>query len=233
MWFISGADGLRRFDGTDWSAPAAILNSDLNWRPGTGALAVSSDGSAWLVGNEALVKVTRAGGTEIYGRDSGFASVAGLAVGAGDAVVISDVPRVRRLDGERFEEIWADLNGAGIGAVHAVSADETWIQRSGHLVPVAAGGVARARSRLGVLRCSGRHGRCVLHWPPADVFDAPCCQKLHGRYVQLLGGHCPNVKKSRHPLRLLAFVIATGCSPDRTPNGLLLGVHGLGSGCGR
>ena len=74
-----------------------------------------------------MAKVARDGGTVIYGRDSGLESVAGLAVGAGDAVVISDVPRVRRLDGDQFQEIWAGLNGAGIGAVHAVSADEVWV----------------------------------------------------------------------------------------------------------
>ena len=41
----------------------------MSGRPGAGALAVASDGSAWLGGNEALAKVTRDGGTEIY---SGF-----------------------------------------------------------------------------------------------------------------------------------------------------------------
>jgi len=31
VWFISGADGLRRFDGTAWTAPVPDFNSDLIW----------------------------------------------------------------------------------------------------------------------------------------------------------------------------------------------------------
>ena len=129
MWFISGADGLRRFDGTAWTAPVPDLSSEMNswWQPGAGALVVASDGSAWLTGDNMVARVTHNGSVDLYDNGSGLESVAGLAVGAGDAVVISDVPRVRRLDGERFQEIWAGLNGAGIGAVHAVSDNEAWV----------------------------------------------------------------------------------------------------------
>lgn len=130
VWFVSGADGLRHFDGTAWTAPVPELNSDLNWwwLPEGGALAVSSDGSAWVGGGEVLAKVSHDGGTAVYGRDSGFEVVSGLAVGAQDTITILDVPMVRRFDGEQFQQIWQVPPSTGWGEDYGVSAEELWVE---------------------------------------------------------------------------------------------------------
>lgn len=130
VWFVSGADGLRRFDGTTWTVPVSDFYTLMNgyWTPGGQTLAVSSDGSAWVAAGDGLARVTADGSTRIFGPNDGLEGVGGLAVGAGDSIVISHGTTVQRLEGDRFQRIWQGQPSTGWGEGYGVSAEELWVE---------------------------------------------------------------------------------------------------------
>ncbi len=130
VWFVSGADGLRRFDGTTWTAPVSDFYTLMNgfWTPGGQTLVVSSDGSAWVAAGDGLARITAEGDARIFGPGDGVEGVGGLAVGSGNSIVISQGATVLRLDGDRFEQVWQGSPSTGWGEGYGVSSDEVWVQ---------------------------------------------------------------------------------------------------------